>query len=69
MQRTVTYFDKPGPKNTGQCLEIVKETIDNFNYKHIVVATTTGKTGQIFAESLRDKKKCQFDLNNSFTWI
>ena len=55
MQRSVTYFKKPGTENTGQCLEIVKETIDNFNYKHIVVATTTGKTGQIFAESLRDK--------------
>jgi hypothetical protein len=56
MQKTVTYFAKTGPENTASCLEIVKEAIDKFSYKHIVVATTTGNTGQLFAENLRDKK-------------
>jgi len=55
MQKTVTYFEKPGPENTHQCLEIVKKTIDEFNYKHIIVASTTGSTGQLFAEALKDR--------------
>jgi hypothetical protein len=54
MQKTVTYFDKPGPHNTEDCLEIVKANISDFNYKHIVVASTNGDTGQLFAESLKD---------------
>jgi len=55
MQRTVTYFEKTGSKNTLQCLEIVKTAIKDFNYKHIVVASTTGSTGQAFAEGLKGK--------------
>ncbi len=55
MQKTVTYFEKTGPENTLQCLEIVKNAILDFNYKHIVVASTTGSTGQIFAEALKEK--------------
>jgi len=54
MQKTVTYFEKPGPENTGQCLQIAMEAIDKFSYKHIVIATTRGDTGQLFAERLRD---------------
>jgi hypothetical protein len=54
MQKTVTYFDKPGPANTEQCLEIVEENINEFHYKHLVVATTTGNTGLFFAENLKD---------------
>lgn len=52
MQKTVTYFKKPGPDNTRQCLEIVKDNIYNYGYKHVVVATTTGDTGVLFAEGL-----------------
>ncbi len=52
MQKTVTYFEKPGPDNTRQCLEIVKDNIYNHGYKHVIVATTTGETGVLFAEGL-----------------
>lgn len=55
MQKTVSYFDKPGPANTEPCLEIVEDNIDKFDYKHVVVATTTGNTGLYFAENLKDK--------------
>lgn len=55
MHKTVTYFEKTGPENTGPCLAIVKEALDKFNYQHIVVATTTGSTGQLFAESLNGR--------------
>ncbi|MBI5408182.1 MAG: hypothetical protein HZA14_02315 [Nitrospirae bacterium] len=55
MQKLVTYFEKPGRENTGQCLEIVKGAISDYGYKHVVVATTTGGSGQLFAEGLKDK--------------
>jgi hypothetical protein len=55
MQKSVTYFEKAGPENTKECLEIVRNSIDEFNYKHVIVASTTGSTGQLFAESLKDK--------------
>ncbi len=55
MQRTVTYFEKPGTDNTAACLEIVKNTLKESNCKHIVVASTAGDTGVTFAEELKDK--------------
>ena len=29
MQKTITYFDKPGKANTDQCLDIVDKAIDD----------------------------------------
>ncbi len=54
MQKTVTYFEKPGRDNTSQCLEIVKNALSEFDYKHVIVASTAGDTGQVFAEGLKD---------------
>ena len=54
MQKNTTYFEKPGPDNTEQCLTIVKENIAEFHYKHVVVATTRGSTGILFAEGLKE---------------
>lgn len=54
MQRTITYFEKAGHENTSQCLEIVKNAVKDFKYKHVVVASTSGSTGQMFAEALKD---------------
>ncbi|MEF9476101.1 MAG: hypothetical protein L0958_05365 [Candidatus Mariimomonas ferrooxydans] len=55
MQKTVTYFEKTGPENTLQCLNIAQDTIKDFHYKHIVVASTTGSTGMMFAKVLKGK--------------
>ena len=55
MQKQTTYFEKPGPSNTDACLEIVEDNISTYKYKHVVVATTTGDTGQFFSENLKDK--------------
>jgi hypothetical protein len=51
MQRTVDYFEKAGPRNTGRCLEIAREAVRS-GIKHVVVATTGGETGAAVAESL-----------------
>ncbi len=58
MEKRVTYFDKPGKENTIYCLDIVKETVREYKYKHIVVATTAGDTGLLFSETLKSS-----DLN------
>ncbi len=55
MQKTVTYFDKPGKANTAECLTIVEKAIAEFSYKHVVVASTNGDTGVLLAEKLKDK--------------
>lgn len=54
MQKTITYFDKPGKANTDECLSIVLKAIDEYTYKHVVVASTNGDTGVLFAERLKD---------------
>lgn len=55
MQRVVTYFEKSGPENTEQCFEIVKRAIHESACKYIVIATTSGNTGLLFAEGLKNK--------------
>lgn len=54
MQKTVTYFEKTGPENTLQCLNIAQDAIKDFHYKHIVVASTTGSTGMMFASAFKE---------------
>ncbi|UCD34908.1 MAG: hypothetical protein JSU90_11550 [Nitrospiraceae bacterium] len=55
MKKSVTYFEKAGPDNTAQCFEIVRENIETCQYKHVVVASTWGGTGVLFAEGLKDR--------------
>jgi len=57
MIRQVEYFDNPGGDNTSRCLEIVAGLVDE-GLSHLVVATTTGKTGVLFAKKFEGK-----DLN------
>ncbi len=55
MKKTVTYFEKPGRENTEACLEIVRESIKDFGYKHLVVASTEGDTGLLLAKELKEE--------------
>jgi len=54
MERTVVYFEKAGKENTGACLDVAKKAIENYGYKHIIVASTTGDTGLSFSEALKE---------------
>ncbi len=54
MERTVTYFERPGEQNTQECLTVVHKILCEENHKHVVVASTWGNTGAHFAEALRD---------------
>lgn len=49
------YFAKPGPENTRACLEIVLKAVEERGLKDVVVASTYGDTGLIFAEALKDR--------------
>jgi len=54
MIRQVEYFEKPVKENTFRCLEIVSALVDE-GFSHLVVATTTGETGLLFARKLLGK--------------
>jgi hypothetical protein len=50
VEKKIIYFSKPGKDNTQTCLDIVKKAVKEDNYKHLVVASTTGRTGLLFSE-------------------
>jgi len=39
------YFEKPGPKNTEETLNLAKKRAEELDIQNIVVASTTGETG------------------------
>jgi len=39
------YFEKPGPKNTEETLNLAKERAEELGIRNIIVASTTGETG------------------------
>jgi hypothetical protein len=53
LEKPIYYFEKSGPENTEQVIEIVRKRITDLNLNHLVVATTTGKTGVMFAKAFR----------------
>ena len=54
MEKKVVYFEKAGRENTVACLQIVKDAVRDFGYKHVVVASTSGDCGILFSEALKD---------------
>ena len=54
MRREVIYFDNPGPENTGDCIKVVEAALSS-GYNHLVVATTSGAAGLVFAEAFRNR--------------
>lgn len=55
MIRHVEYFEKAGGHNSPRCLEIVEGLVGE-GFSHVVVATTHGDTGLLFARRLKGKK-------------
>ena len=52
MERTITYFDKPGAENTSAVLALVKRRAAEAGVQRVVVASTTGDTARQAAEAL-----------------
>lgn len=42
MKESITYFEKPGKKNTDELLDIVKEKLLNSNIKYVAIASVSG---------------------------
>ncbi len=50
--RKTYYFDTPGATNTGEAAGIALERARELGIKTIVVASTSGRTAEVFAETL-----------------
>jgi hypothetical protein len=53
MEKTITYFERPGRENTADCIAIVRKALSDGVHKHLVVASTAGDTGLAVAEALK----------------
>lgn len=51
IEKKTFYFERPGRENTDDCLKIVKDSVANYGYKHLVIASTEGDTGILFAKN------------------
>lgn len=54
MIRQVEYFESSGRENSGRCIEITSQLV-NEGCRHVVVATTVGTTGAAMARQLEGK--------------
>ncbi|HOX07542.1 MAG TPA: pyruvate kinase alpha/beta domain-containing protein [Planctomycetota bacterium] len=52
-RKTVVYLDKPGRKGCPACLEAAAERAAELGVRHVVVATSSGRTGLEMARALR----------------
>jgi hypothetical protein len=56
VERKVKYFTKPGSDNTEGVLEAVKKRIKDDGIRTVVVASTSGETGEEFVKALKGSK-------------
>lgn len=52
MDKTITYFERPGEENTDAVIEAVKTRALEHDIKEVVVASTSGRTGVAMASAL-----------------
>lgn len=57
-EKGILYFEEPGPQNTEATIEAARRRASELGIRHIVVATTHGRTGLRVAEAFRG-----FDCN------
>ena len=50
----ITYFDGPGPHNTTEVIEAVRDRCSELAIQHVVVASNTGATGLAFWEAIKN---------------
>ena len=52
--KDIVYFQKPGKANTEKTIELAKKRALELGIKHVVVASTKGRTGVLAAEVFSD---------------
>ncbi|MBF0338552.1 MAG: hypothetical protein HQL05_12055 [Nitrospirae bacterium] len=53
MEKLIVYFETAGKANTVSCLQLTRKAIEQYGYKHLIVASTTGETGVAFSEAFK----------------
>ncbi len=53
--RETYYFAKPGPENTGFCLDLLEKAV-GMGFRHLVVPSTTGASGALAASRLEGSR-------------
>lgn len=51
-EKSILYFNRPGPRCTRQVVEAVKRCVAGGGPKHVVIASISGRTALQFAEAL-----------------
>ena len=52
--RPCVYFGEAGPANTARVLELARDRAKSLGVRHVVVPSTSGQTGALAANALRD---------------
>ncbi|HDM32205.1 MAG TPA: hypothetical protein ENG28_00315 [Deltaproteobacteria bacterium] len=52
-EKITMLFDNPGEDNTGDCVNVVRDAVKKKKYRHVVVASTRGKTAMAFYNALK----------------
>ena len=55
IEKSIAYFDNPGPENTSKVLDLVKKRAEDERIDTIVLASTRGDTAKKAMEILKDK--------------
>ena len=53
-KKEITYFENPGPRNTTRVIRTVTDFLANSSIKHVVVASTRGKTALSLSDQITD---------------
>lgn len=56
MKREIYYFEKPGPQNTEQTIDIARRRAKELNIDQIAVASTHGSTARKVMDAFEDMK-------------
>lgn len=56
LDKSIRYFDEPGPQNTIALIDAVKERIKGSEIEYVVVASESGATALKVAEALKEFK-------------
>ena len=54
MEKSITYFENPGPENTDAVIQLVKERLEGSDIKYVAVASSTGASALKLNEALKD---------------
>ena len=54
MEKTITYFEKPGIENTEALIELVKARLEGSDIKYVAIASSTGESALKLNEALKE---------------